>query len=283
MFHNHITPVLEEATSAPPTTFAAAPTGPRPLVAVLDTGVDWNHPTLAPHVWRNPRETANQRDDDGNGLADDLRGWSFVDNTARPMDLHGHGTHCAGSIVLAGCNVMAVKVLDDGNWGRETWIASGIRYAASMGACVLSLSLGNYQRVQRIADAVKFAQSRGCAIIAAAGNDALDIRTQPIYPACLPGVLSVGALDGAKLWTSSNIGATILAPGRRINSTLPGNRWGLYSGTSMATPQVAAALALLWARRPNWSWQMIVAKLVDAADKTAVGRVLNLERALRGL
>ena len=282
MFTNHITPVLESE-SPPPVMLAAAPTGPRPLVAVLDTGVDWTHPALSAFVWRNPRETANQRDDDSNGHVDDLRGWSFADNTARPMDSNGHGTHCAGSVVLAGCDVMAVKVLGDGNWGQERWIASGIRYAAVLGVRVISLSLGNYQKVPRIAEAVAWVQAKGCAIVAAAGNDGEDIRTHPIYPACLPGVLSVGALDGAGLWASSNIGAQIHAPGRRIRSTLPGNRWGLYSGTSMATPQVAAALALLWAKRPTLTAGQVIVRLLDAADKTNVGRVLNLDKALGGL
>jgi len=283
MFRNHITPHLE-AESPPPVMLAAAPTGPRPLVAVLDTGVDWNHPALAPHVWRNPRETANQRDDDANGYTDDLRGWSFAGKSARPMDANGHGTHCAGTLVLAGCDVVAVKVLNDSNYGQETWIAGGIRYAAAMGARVISLSLGGYDRVPKIAEAVKFAQGKGCAIVAAAGNDATDIRREPIYPACLPGVLSVGALDGAGLWSSSNIGAQIHAPGKRIRSTLPGNRWGLYSGTSMACPQVAAAVALVWMRRPQWTAAEVFARLLGAADVAMdVGRALNLQAALRGL
>jgi subtilisin family serine protease len=253
-------------------------------VAVLDTGVDWSHPALSPFVWRNPREVANQKDDDGNGYFDDERGWSFPDNTARPMDSNGHGTHCAGSVVLAGCDVMAVKVLGDNNWGREPWIYGGILYAARMGARVISLSLGNYNRVPRIAEAVAWAQKRGCAIVAAAGNDGEDIRTHPIYPACLPGVLSVGALDGAGLWASSNIGAQIHAPGKRIRSTLPGNRWGLYSGTSMACPQVAAAVALVWQKRPAWSVTDVFARLMMTADVVKdVGRALNLQAALRGL
>ena len=281
MFTNHVSPVLE-AESPPPVMLAAAPTGPRPLVAVLDTGADWTHPYLAPHVWANPREKLDGKDDDANGYADDVRGWSFADKTREPMDRNGHGTHCAGSVVQAGCNVLVVKVLGDANWGQAPWIAAGIRYAAKY-ARVISLSLGNYQRVQSIADSVTWAQAKGCAVVAAAGNDGLDIRTHPIYPACLPGVLSVGALDGAGLWASSNIGAMIHAPGKRVRSTLPGNKWGLYSGTSMACPQVAAALALLWAKRPTLTAGQAMVCLLDAADKTNVGRVLNLDKALGGL
>jgi len=280
---NLIAPVLEELAS-PPAMFAAAPTGPRPLVAVLDTGADWNHPYLAPHVWANLREKPNGKDDDANGFIDDVRGWSFADRTREPMDRNGQGTHCAGIVVQGGCAALVIKVLGDANWGQANWIAAGIRYAAIQGARVISLSLGNYQKVPGIADSVAWVQSRGCAVVAAAGNDGIDIRREPIYPACLPGVLSVGALDGAGLWSSSNIGAQIHAPGKRIRSTLPGNRWGLYSGTSMACPQVAAAVALVWMRRPRWTAVEVIERVMRTSDTLAnVGRRLNLQEAIDGL
>lgn len=280
MFRNHISPVIESE-SPPPVMLAAAPAAPRPLVAVLDTGVDWTHQYLSMRCFVNPRDKIDGKDNDNNGYIDDMRGWSFPDRSREPMDRNGHGTHCAGIVAQGNCDVLPIKVLGDNNWGQAAWIAAGIRYAAIRGARVISLSLGNYDRVKSIADSVAWAQAKGCAIVAAAGNDGTDIRTNPIYPACLPGVLSVGALDGAVLWSSSNIGAMIHAPGRRIRSTLPGNRWGLYSGTSMACPHVAAALAILWAMRPTLTAGQVMVWLLDAADKIdGVGRVLNLDRAL---
>lgn len=293
IFRNHICPQIEaeapqpqipEATCKPYLQVASQLSGnpgQLPLVAVLDTGVDWTHPALSASIWRNQREIANGKDDDGNGFKDDILGWSFADGTAQPMDRDGHGTHCAGTIALAGCRVLPVKVLGDSNWGREIWIAAGIRYAARLGVRVISLSLGGYEHVPKIAEAVRWAQAKGCAIVAAAGNDGLDIRKEPIYPACLPGVLSVGALDGSTLWASSNVGAQILAPGKRIRSTLPGNRWGLYSGTSMACPQAAAALALLWSLLPSLTAGQVMVRLLDSTDVLpGVGRRLNLSAAI---
>lgn len=282
-FRNHIAPILE-AESPPPVMLAAAPTGPRPLVAVLDTGVDWTHQYLSMRCFVNPREKIDGKDNDSNGYVDDMRGWSFPDRSREPMDRNGHGTHCAGIVAQGNCDVLPIKVLGDNNWGQAAWIAAGIRYAAIRGARVISLSLGNYDRVKSIADSVAWAQAKGCAIVAAAGNDGTDIRTNPIYPACLPGVLSVGALDGACLWSSSNIGAMIHAPGKRIRSTLPGSKWGLYSGTSMACPQVAAVVARVLALRPQYTAQQAIARVLANADSVdGVGLVLDTETALAGL
>lgn len=284
-FRNHIKPVLESIESPPPVLFSAPPMAVRPLVAVLDSGVDWTHSALSGAVWRNPREIAgNGKDDDGNGFKDDSYGWSFATNNARPMDGDGHGTHVAGIVVQAGCAVQAIKVLRDDGLGQEAWVAAGILYAARSGIRVISLSLGGYDRVPKIATAVKTAIDRGCIVVAAAGNDGLDIRREPIYPACLPGVLSVGALDGNKLWSSSNTGARICAAGKAIYSTLPGNRWGRYSGTSMATPHVSAACALVWGRRPQWTAFQVIDHVLRTTDTIAnVGRRLNLSAALADL
>ncbi len=285
MFTNHIKPALESIESPPPVLFSAPPNAVRPLVAVLDSGVDWTHSALSGAVWRNPREIAgNGKDDDGNGFKDDSYGWSFATNNARPMDGDGHGTHVAGIIVQAGCAVQAVKVLRDDGLGQEAWIAAGIRYAQRSGARVISLSLGGYEPVPKIAAAVKDAIKAGCIVCAAAGNDGVSLHDNPIYPACLAGVLSVMALDGAKLWSSSNTGARIAAPGKSIYSALPGNRWGRYSGTSMATPAVAASCARVWQQRPQWTaWQVVDWILRMADQDRDIGRKLNLARALAEL
>lgn len=284
MFRNQICPQLEESTYQPPFMFAPPVVGNRPLVAILDSGIDWMHSALSPVVWRNPRETLNGKDDDGNGFKDDYFGWSFPDGNARPMDSNGHGTHCAGIVVQAGCAVQAIKVLRNDGLGQEAWIAAGIRYAQRSGARVISLSLGGYDPVPKIAAAVRDAIKAGCIVCAAAGNDGVSIHDNPIYPACLAGVLSVMALDGAKLWSSSNTGARIAAPGKSIYSTLPGNRWGRYSGTSMATPAVAASCARVWQQRPQWTaWQVVDLILRMSDQDRDVGRKLNLARALAEL
>ncbi len=237
-------------------------TGQDMVVAVLDTGVDRSHQDLDANIWTNTREIAgNGIDDDGNGYIDDYYGWNFVSNNNDTLDVYGHGTHVAGTIaaernsfgitgVAYGAKIMPVKVLSDSGSGSYLGIANGIRYAANNGAHVINLSLGGGSGDTSIRSAVEYAWNRGVAVVMAAGNDG---GASPGYPAAYATDwgIAVGAVDstGAMASFSNRAGSTVLdyvtAAGVSVTSTTPNNSYATWSGTSMATPQTAAAMALL--------------------------------------
>jgi ELWxxDGT repeat protein len=160
--------------------------GANALVAVVDTGVDYNHPDIAANVWTNAGEVAgNGVDDDGNGFVDDVRGWDFANNDNDPLDRGGHGTHVAGTIAAVGDNnlgmigvapearIMALKGLDDSGSGTTMKLAAAIVYAAENGADVINNSWGCSSRCPTdplLEDVVRYAQSLGSLVVFAAGN-----------------------------------------------------------------------------------------------------------------
>ena len=232
------------------------------VVAVCDTGVDRMHPDLDGNIWTNSREIAgNGVDDDGNGYVDDVYGWNFASNNNNTLDVQGHGTHVSGTIagenngfgvtgVAYGARIMPVKVLGDNGSGTLQGVANGIRYAANNGANVINLSLGSSAGDPILQSAVEYAWSRGVAVIMAAGNSS---GSSPGYPAAYANRwgIAVGAVDsaGAMASFSNRAGSTVLdyvtAAGVNVYSTLPNNRYASFNGTSMATPHMAGAMALL--------------------------------------
>lgn len=258
-------------------------TGAGVVVAVVDTGIDYNHPDLAANVWMNTKEIAgNGIDDDGNGYVDDVLGWDFIGSTYQnptqgnnPIDHFGHGTHVAGTIAAVGNNgigvigvafqahVMAVKGLDDSGYGLDSTLGPAIIYAANNGAEVISNSWAGQGSSQTIADAVSYAYSLGAVIVAAAGNNSDDARKY--YPANLPQVITVAATDHNDYTAYfSNWGSKIdvAAPGVDILSlraagTSMGTPVDAYytraDGTSMATPHVSGLAALLLSGNPQYS------------------------------
>ena len=233
------------------------------VVAVLDTGVDYNHVDLNDNIWINTGEIAgNGVDDDRNGYIDDVRGWDFIGRDNNPMDGGYHGTHVAGTIaaenngmgatgVASSARIMAVRVLGP-NGGTSADVASGIRYAASNGANVINLSLGG-SFDSGIASAIQFASSRGSIVVMASGNDG---ASQPGNPASIATQfgIAVGAVDINRnnASFSNRAGSNsamqyVVAPGVNIYSTVPGNTYRLLDGTSMATPHVAGVVALMLA------------------------------------
>jgi len=252
-----------------PEVWARGYTGSGIVVAVLDTGVDYNHADLRGNIWRNPGEIAgNGIDDDGNGYIDDVHGWDFINNDNDPLDRNGHGTHVAGTIaaenngfgitgVAYHARIMPVQVLGDNGGGSSRAVANGIRYAANNGAHVINLSLGSNLPSPDIYSAIQYATSRGVVVVMAAGNDG---DPRPDYPAFYATEfgLSVGAVDmNRNIASFSNRAGTdgamchVVAPGVSIVSTVPNNRYASYSGTSMATPHVAGVVALMLSANPN--------------------------------
>ncbi len=230
---------------------------PEVVVAVLDTGVDYNHPELAPNIWHNPGEIpGNGIDDDGNGFVDDDLGWDFAYGDRDPMDDHGHGTACAGIIAAAGdngfqmagiayrCRVMCVKIGLSNGYSYDSMFAPGVVYAADMGAKVQSISYFSDDLTPLLRAAVDYAWRKGCLVVAAAGN--FD-EPFPIYPAGYDKAVAVAATTSADRKASfSNFGTwvDVSAPGVSIVATTWGGGYtDRFAGTSAATPNAAGVAA----------------------------------------
>jgi subtilisin family serine protease len=244
-------------------------TGGGVTVAIVDSGADLGHPDLAPNLWTNPGEVpGNGVDDDGNGYVDDVHGFDFVESDGTPQDGNGHGTHVAGIVGARGGNgvgvagvawsvrLMVVRVLDAAARGTTTDVARGIRYAVDNGARIVNLSLAGPTSTPDLQDAVAYAQAHGVLIVAAAGNDGANLANAPTYPAAYgeEDVLGVAATrqDGGLSGVSDyGPGADLAAPGEGILSTALGGGYEWRTGTSMAAPEVAGALVLIAAARPD--------------------------------
>ena len=268
------------------------------VVAVIDTGVDYTHKDLADNIWVNEGEIpGNGIDDDGNGYVDDVYGVDFVDGDSDPMDEHGHGTHVAGIIAMTpgngggvgvayGAKIMCVRAGQANGSFASSDIAKAIKYAADNGADVINMSFGGTGRSYLVESALQDAFP-SCVLVAAAGNDGLPtndafgagyLLTEDIYPAGYKYVLGVMATDNNKsLAYFSNwdfkegpgCEYEMAAPGVGIYSTLPGNRYACWSGTSMATPNVAAAAAILRSKytdKSKYNSRYIMGQLCSATS-----------------
>ncbi|MEA5506453.1 S8 family peptidase [Halotia wernerae UHCC 0503] len=245
-----------------PEAWANGYTGQGVVVAVIDTGVDYNHEDLKNNIWTNTKEIAgNGIDDDGNGYVDDVYGWNFDSNNNNISDDNGHGTHVSGTIagenndygvtgIAYNAKVMPIKALNESGSGSYSAIANSIYYAVDNGANVINLSLGGSYSSRTLKSAVEYASSKGVTVVMAAGNDG---DSSPDYPASYANKsgIAVGAVDkNNKIADFSNRSgdnqlAYVTAPGVKVYSSLPGNQYGAYSGTSMATPHVAGVVALM--------------------------------------
>jgi len=255
------------------------------IVAVLDTGIDLEHPDLRANIWTNPQPGED-------GYADDVHGWNFVENDDDPNDNYGHGTHVAGIIGAAGDNGIGISGI---NWsvslmplkicgatglcevGAEI---AALEYAVEHGAKVANASFGapdsGYPPEE---EAIRAAGKAGLLFVAAAGNQESDNDDEPFYPASYPleNIISVTASTPSETLAGfANFGANsvgLAAPGENILSTLPESGgvltsptgYGLLDGTSMAAPQVAGAAALLWSMHPSWTMQHIRARILRTA------------------
>ncbi len=252
-------------------------------IAVIDTGVDYSHPDLAANMWTNPGEIPGDGiDNDGNGVIDDVHGYNAFANSGNPMDGHGHGTHCAGTIGAVGNNgtgvvganhnaqIMAIKIFSDSGSTDTAAILRGIEYASKMGARITSNSWGGGPASEAQKEA--FASFPALHIMAA-GNDGTDNDKTPHFPSSyeLDNNIAVAASDRrdrkAGFSNYGAIGVDIAAPGKDIYSCAPGGGYQWMSGTSMATPLTTGVAGLVASQFPDASPAEIKAHILNGADK----------------
>jgi len=267
-------------------------------VAVIDTGLDYNHPDIAGNLWSNTAEEfgISGVDDDGNGLVDDVHGWDFYNWDNDPIDDQGHGTHVAGiigaiadnSVGIAGVapesRILPIKVLSSKGSGFVTDVINAIYYAADLGAEVINMSLGVLKAFlskslrSAFERAVSYAKGKGTVVVAAAGNDAS--RVENSYPAGIRDVVAVGAIEPVtdqRAWFS-NFGKLLdlMAPGVDVlslkasgvsfgSSSVVDPNYVRASGTSMASPVVAGVVALMLSENPLLTYDQVVSRLRSSA------------------
>lgn len=237
------------------------------VVAVIDTGIDYNHPDLKNNMWVNEKEIpGNGIDDDGNGYIDDIHGWNAQRDNGNPMDGNAHGTHCAGTIgaehndqgvagVMANVRLMAIKFLSDEGSGSLADAVEAIDYATKMNVDVMSNSWGGGGYSQALFDAITAAKNKGIVFVAASGNDSANNDSRPSYPASyqVDNVISVASHTAQDTISSfSNIGKRsvhVAAPGSNVLSSVPNGQYKVFSGTSMATPHVSGVIGLLLSQK----------------------------------
>jgi hypothetical protein len=285
------------------------------IIAVIDTGVDYNHPDLKYNMWKNPGEIAgNGIDDDNNGYIDDIYGYDFANEKSEPMDDNSHGSHVAGIIAASGDNekgitgvswsakIMALKVTQYGSITTDDAI-SAIEYAKLMGAKIINASwhIDADDHPKALYDAIQIAKDAGILFVTAAGNKSRNIDSDNPF-ACLQcpasydldNIISVAATDeNDRLYSRSNIGnisIDIAAPGTNIYSSIPNSSYTKNSGTSMAAPYVTGVASLLWSINPNFTYREvkdIILSNIDQIDalkeKTVSGGRLNAYKTLKNL
>jgi len=261
------------------------------IIAIIDTGVDWDHPDLDDNIWTNWNEIPNNGiDDDNNGFIDDTRGWDYINNDNDPNDDNSHGTHVAGIAAAEGNNgigmcgvawnalIMPVKMLQSSGSGNSSDFASAIEYASDNGATILNMSLGSYGNSGTVENALINAYVNSV-LVAAAGNDGLCICSDCIpcgnmYPAAYPFVLGVKCEGGfSNTDPSGSIDFTypsavnyeVSAPGVSIMSTIP-NGYRSYNGTSMAAPIVSGICALAKSHCDTLYTDFLWAKLIFGSE-----------------
>lgn len=263
-------------------------TGTGVVVAILDTGIDTDHPDLSGRVIAGRNFTA-----DYNG------------NTSKFEDNQGHGTHCAGTIAAIGnqegvvgvapdVQLLIGKVLDKDGSGDYQGIINGIRWASDWKgphgetARVISMSLGGPQDYPPLHDAIKYAVSKGIAVVVAAGNegDGSANSDEFSYPGAYQEVIEVGAIDTNKKlasFSNTNNQIDVVAPGVDIMSTIPGGNWARMSGTSMATPHVAGAVALIIAEHEKDGTRLTEPEIYQLLIENAVDTNINQKGEGNGL
>lgn len=280
------------------------------FVGVIDEGIMYWHEDLCGQIWQNPYETENGKDDDGNGYVDDMHGWDFMHNDNTIFDMaDNHGTHVAGTIGGIGNNgkgvvgvspnvtIISGKFLE--GWGFTSDAVKAVDYMTDlktrhgMNIATTSNSWGGGGYDQALYDAINRAKAKDILFTAAAGNDGMNTDATANYPSCynLDNIISVAAYNSSETLPSwTNYGSSTVdigAPGVNVLSTLPGvggaSAYDYYSGTSMATPHVAGAVALYKAGHPTATYSETKNAILNNArpisaltGKCVTGGVLNV-------
>ncbi|MCB9061926.1 MAG: S8 family serine peptidase [Halobacteriovoraceae bacterium] len=264
------------------------------IVAVVDTGVDYNHDDLKANMWINHNEIPdNNIDDDGNGYVDDIYGIDTLNRDADdkassdPMDAHYHGTHVAGTIgavqnnrtgipgVAPRVKIMAIKTVPSRGDEKDSDVIEALLYAARNGAKVINCSFGknSVSLGKSLSETIDYiGKNYGTLVVVAAGNNGRDIDKNPIFPASMKNqnIFTIGASQnkGEPAYFSNfgQISVDLFAPGMAIYSTSPRNSYRGLSGTSMAAPFVSGVVALIWSIYPDISLNEIKEVLMKSVD-----------------
>ncbi|MEK6705981.1 MAG: S8 family serine peptidase [Bdellovibrionota bacterium] len=253
------------------------------LVAVIDTGIDWDHPDLKANLYTNTKEadanSSNGKDDDGNGFIDDVHGWDFYSGSNKSRDDHNHGTHVSGTIGAVGndgvgivgvnweASLIPVKFLSADGGGTLQGAVESINYARLMKANIMSNSWGGGGFSDIMKQAIEATRDAGIVFVAAAGNESNNNDRSPVYPATydVENIVSVAATDNQdKIASFSNFGSKtvhVAAPGVRIYSSIRDGKYDFFSGTSMATPHVSGVIALMLAENQDLTYKDVKERL----------------------
>lgn len=275
-------------------------------VAVLDTGMQYTHPDLKDNVWHNKHEVDdNGKDDDKNGYVDDYYGLNAIAGKGNAEDKDGHGTHVSGIIGARGNNgvgvsglcweatVMPVKFMNSQGQGSTSDAVAGMEYAIKMGAKIINNSWGGTSKSKSLENEIDYAEDKGVLLVVAAGNNSQDIDKDPFYPAdytngnilSIAAITSTGSLASFSDFGSKNV--DLGAPGNNVVSTYPTSTYKVLSGTSMATPYVTAAAAMLFKQNSKLTYSKLRSLIKDhvapngaLAGKTVTGGQLNIAASL---
>ena len=266
------------------------------IIAILDTGVDYNHPDLEANIWTNEAELNGVEgfDDDGNGYIDDIRGWDFINVDNAPLDDNMHGTHVAGIAGAVGNNgigiagaawnvkLMPIKVFQSNGVGNASTIAEGVTYASENGATILNMSFGTYAESSTMRNALENAYATSV-LVASAGNDGICIGpgkcpdnqpSLPLYPGAYTYVLGVQDAAGYSNYDqdgpifsgySNLLNYETKAPGTGIMSTVPNGGYRTLTGTSMSSPLLAGGVALYLQQNPDDSKELLFGNLINTS------------------
>ena len=285
------------------------------VIGVVDTGVDYTHPDLAPNMWVNPGEVpGNGIDDDGNGFVDDVYGYDFADNDGDPGPGTGHGTRTAGIAASAGndgtgiagmawdASIMALKIFSDDGTGSVSAAVEAFNYAAMMRSTYgVNIRVTNNSwvvdfKTNSLLSAVRADGDAGILTVAAAGNGSYNVDNSPLYPAAfnLDSVISVAGTDrydhlaDFSVWGPTSV--DLAAPGANIYAPTPGGYYSYGSGVSYSTPFVAGVAALAWSAAPDATLAQVRSAILDGVDplpslagKVATGGRLNALKTLQEL